>query len=126
MGESLTDGFLTTTVEEVARDLPYEGATYSGALVKNCIDKMPPQFTSLAFSWAAWAMTGPDGSRYASKWIGTSVKQPMYPNGTQDGSYGVGDCVRGWMFFDAPTGAQVAFVRYQAADMREAQTWRVP
>ncbi|MFQ6170402.1 hypothetical protein ACK8HX_02245 [Oryzobacter sp. R7] len=99
---------------------------YSGALVKTCVHTTPPEYKNgFWLGWGPWALYDADGGRYPDN--GTvygSSPRPIYPNGEQDGIFKEGECAKGWMFFDVPSGTKIVSARYQAEGMVDAITWR--
>lgn len=78
----------------------------------------------IELNWDTWVLLGPDSEEYpASAVKGTAEPAPVYPNG-QGRLYKPGQCAKGWIVFDVPTGAALSGVRYMNAQGDSAQ-WRL-
>ncbi|MGL5826304.1 MAG: hypothetical protein ACRCYU_16050 [Nocardioides sp.] len=123
IGQTYTDDVVSTTVQKVAINKKTDSDPYSGILVKTCVVGLGG-YDYISFSWQSWTLTDADSGRYPDN--GTVygyTPTPVYPNGESDGTFKVGDCAKGWIFFDVPEGTKVTQVRYQAEDMEAPAVW---
>lgn len=125
VGETNKDANYSTTVEEVVQAQTFDGKNYAAALVKSCVDVMPPEFQVIAFGWGSWSVVGVDRASYPSKFVSDGIPQsPRFPMSQADGVFRAGECARGWVTFDVPAGVQVDAVRY-GLEAAEPWTWKV-
>ena len=78
----------------------------------------------IELSWDTWVLLGPDSEEYpASTTHGTAEPAPVYPNGSGR-LYKPGQCAKGWIVFDVPSGAKLSGVRYMNSGGDSGQ-WRL-
>lgn len=80
--------------------------------------------SGIELSWDTWVLLGPDSEEYpASATHGSAEPAPVYPN-SSGRLYKPGQCAKGWIVFDVPTGAKLSGVRYMNSAGDSAQ-WRL-
>lgn len=78
----------------------------------------------IELSWDTWVLLGPDSEEYpASATHGSAEPAPVYPN-SSGRLYKPGQCAKGWIVFDVPSGAKLSGVRYMNSTGDSAQ-WRL-
>lgn len=78
----------------------------------------------IELTWDTWVLLGPDSEEYPASTVkGTNEPAPVYPNGNGR-LYKPGQCAKGWIVFDVPTGSQLSGVRYMNSTGDSAQ-WRL-
>lgn len=91
------------------------------AMVKTCNVSAA---SGIELTWDTWVLLGPDSEEYpASTTRGSAEPTPVYPNGNGR-LYKPGQCAKGWIVFDVPTGTQLSGVRYMNSNGDSAQ-WRL-
>ena len=80
--------------------------------------------SGIEMTWETWVLLGPDSEVYPASTTGGSAEPtPVYPNG--NGRLDKpGQCAKGWIVFDVPTGTQLSGVRYMNSNGDSAQ-WRL-
>lgn len=90
------------------------------AMVEACVRADEP----LTFSWQPWSVSGADGGTYpASGSTWGDFPKPAYPFAGER-PYNKGQCVKGWIMFEAETGTAPASIEYGNSE-GETVTWKV-
>lgn len=106
-------GQVTFQVQKYDSSIDAGFGVLAGILVRACVKTVDPGEKGSYFSWAPWSLHDADDGRYANSGTsGGGLPQPTYPNGEQDGLVAVGDCTKGWIFFEVPKGTKITEVRY--------------
>ena len=78
----------------------------------------------IELTWDTWVLLGPDSEEYPASTVkGSNEPAPVYPN-ANGRLYKPGQCAKGWIVFDVPTGSQLSGVRYMNSTGDSAQ-WRL-
>lgn len=67
-------------------------------------------------SAAPWTVTDGSNGRYKPDLGAMDARKPEYPNEYQPVALNAGECVRGWLTMDVPSGTQLTSVRYTLTD----------
>ncbi len=111
--------YVRVTVREATTSLPF------GALVlaEVCVRGLPPDSTgdTLQVGWTSWTVTNVEGSATAELRQGPRPSKPpkLLP---READLRVGDCVSGWIPFNADEHSPVQSVRYSDA-LGETAAW---
>ena len=124
IGQSLVfEGAKVTVVEVTAKPQGYHSLPLVGALVQVCNTSTDKTFTT---SPRPWSLATSDGSLFknaSSSWENDPV--PLYP---WDGVITAGQCIKGWLLFEVPSGTTLTEVRYATIlndDTPITGTWKV-
>ena len=91
------------------------------AMVKTCNVSAA---SGIELTWDTWVLLGPDSEEYPASTVrGNAEPTPAYPNG-EGRLYKPGQCAKGWIVFDVPSGAQLSGVRYMNS-LGDSAQWRV-
>lgn len=91
------------------------------AMVKTCNVNAA---SGIELTWDSWVLLGPDSEEYPASTVrGNAEPSPVYPNGAGR-LYKPGQCAKGWIVFDVPSGSNLSGVRYMNSTGDSAQ-WRV-
>ncbi|MFT3861264.1 hypothetical protein [Micropruina sp.] len=91
------------------------------AMVKTCNVSAA---SGIELTWDNWVLLGPDSEEYPASTVhGSSEPTPSYPNG-EGRLYKPGQCAKGWIVFDVPSGAQLSGVRYMNS-LGDSAQWRL-
>lgn len=91
------------------------------AMVKTCNVSAA---SGIELTWDSWVLLGPDSEEYPASMVrGNAEPSPVYPNGAGR-LYKPGQCAKGWIVFDVPSGSNLSGVRYMNSTGDSAQ-WRV-
>ena len=91
------------------------------AMVKTCNVSAA---SGIELTWDTWVLLGPDSEEYPASTVrGNAEPTPTYPNG-EGRLYKPGQCAKGWIVFDVPSGAQLSGVRYMNS-LGDSAQWRV-
>lgn len=119
-GDTYVGNRVDVTVEQINPKVTTTAAaeTWQAAMVKLCA-----KTDDVTVSTMPWQMIDNNSGRYgnASSYYDDAPK-PLYPIGVE--RVLKGECVRGWILFDAPATVKVAEVRY-AAEGESVARWRI-
>lgn len=120
IGDTYVGNAVDITVEDHNPRVTTSGGnkTWQAVLVKTCAKQ-----DGVGVSTMPWAMIGEDSGRYgdASEHYGDAPK-PLYPVIPEE--LPNGECVRGWILFDADASVKVKEVRY-AGESEALTRWRL-